>query len=340
MSLFAIDEPRIIDICGLKFHTFHIDDKPLFDDIYFSVGWESLVWENSFAYLYPFACSMKEKNSMLLWKMIGNHLGVFVYSKRSGKISLYMNMVSKNNDGDLSADMEKCARVLSKINGTKNTSSIGYFPDSKIDVIFDRDKIRKHGGKFWSEYDDFIFRCDDLIKLEGKKYKGRRHLVNKFKSEHPNHLVRYMTDDDFDSVMAVRELWISSRFQSKKEVWDYDIFPHTLMNRDALGTRVTVIEVDGVIQGFFIMAKLGHNCSLVINENTNLEFEGLTEYLWYESLRMNSDLGEYENDGNGGKKNDGLYRYKMSHRPVAVIPKHGFILNASGSCVSKAVFKK
>lgn len=338
-DLDAIDNVhRTVNIEGFKFNHFHIDDKPVFDDIYFSVGYDSLVWENSFSYLYAYAKSMT-KNMVLLWRFVGEHLFIFEYNTKSKRISSYCNPVSKNNQGNLRHDILLCTKMMARINKTTYTS-FSYFKNAVFDDIFDISAIRKNGGKKWDEYSDFIFRCSDLINLEGKKYKTRRHLVNKFKSTYPNHVVRLMTDDDFDDVIRVRNFWIKSRFDNDtKKVWDYDIFPHTLANRDVLGNRVFVIEVDGVIQGFFILARLGNNCSLVINENTNLEFEGLTEYLWYESLRRSTDLGEYENDGNGGPHGDGLYNYKMSHRPVMTIPKMGVRMNKSGDIVIKDIVK-
>ena len=112
-----------------------------------------------------------------------------------------------------------------------------------------------------------------------------------------------------------------------------------LKNVDALGIKVFVMEIDGKIEGFISIARLGKDCSMVINENTNLEIQGMTEKLWYLGLEATKEFGEFSNDGNGGSPKDGLYRYKESHKPVMLIPKMAVRLNDKSS-IDYSMFDK
>ena len=221
----------------------------------------------------------------------------------------------------------ECIEILKTVNSSvdkKYFSAMDYFPK---DVLFECYDIKD----FYSckdNFSDFIFRVSDLVELKGKKYKSRRHIINKFSEEHPNHTFRPYKESDFEDVMRIRERWISDRFgANKKKVWDYYIFQEMMKLIKELGLRVFVMEVDGKIEGFITIAKLGKDCSMVINENTNLEYQGMTEKLWYLALGATSDFGEFSNDGNGGNEKDGLFRYKMSHNPVLLIPKVTVIID-------------
>ena len=86
------------------------------------------------------------------------------------------------------------------------------------------------------------------------------------------------------------------------------------------------------IVGFFMQSTLANNCLSVLKENTDINYSGLAEYLWYESLKMFPSMPEFENDGNGGlKHDDGLYLYKMSHRPHCLIYKNSYKLNKNNN---------
>ena len=83
---------------------------------------------------------------------------------------------------------------------------------------------------------------------------------------------------------------------------------------------VVVAEMDGKIEGYISFTPLGNNVLAVVNEHYNLDIQGLCETMWYLGLDFDEvkRMGEYENDGNGGPDDSGLYRYKMSHNPISM----------------------
>lgn len=336
MALFKIDKvvsSNTIEFNGVEFNHFSLSDKEKFDSYYYNKKHNELVWETCFAYLYPFSQSVK--NTIVVWKEIHGHLCVFEYYKRQKRMYLYTLPVGKTNDGLTEALME-IFWVLEKVNG-EFFSALDYFPKTMLEEAVDTSLM--HSVK--PNYSDFIFRIRDLIELRGKRYKTRRNMANKFKENYPNHLFRPCTDDDMPRVMEVRDRWMETKFGSNfKKVWDYTIFQEMMKHVKELDIDMFVMEIDGIVEGFISVSKLGSDCSIIINENTNLEISGLAEVLWYNALEATEHYGEFSNDGNGGDEKDGLYKYKMSHRPYMLIDKVVAIANKKKEPINYSIFKK
>lgn len=313
-KLFDVKKPSIVEIEGIKFHNFQLEDKEMFYEYYHSVGYESLVWEHTFAHLYSFA-----QTKEVYWKVVKGHLTIFVRNN-NGRMVCYLDPISKNNEGDLKEAVLYITKILFKVNGDKK-SCFEYITKRVFDETMSAEKLKENGGHIIKEYSDFIYKCSDIIGLEGKKYKARRSIINRFDRENPNKIVRLMTDDDIPSVLELRDIWETEYIRSDREIWDKEIFRIYLKLYKELDVRFFVLEINNKIEGYFSIAKLGKNCSVVVNENTNTNFVGISEYLWRESLRLSTDLGEYENDGNGGDNKSGLYFYKTSFNPIALIEK-------------------
>jgi hypothetical protein len=336
MSLFNVEtafDDNVVNINGVDFNRVVLSDKKTFEDIYFKQHYSNMFWENNFAYIYAYADASKSTD--VLWKIINGFMCVFIYIRRSKRLASLVNPVAIGKKLDKNTLVE-ILKIFKKVNGSEICSN---FIDMNKNNLHLFNVARGNGLGYDDLPSDFIFKCEDLIKLEGSKFKSRRQVVNQFKRRYPNYVIRYATDNDLDAIFTVRDGWIKARFKNIKQVWDREIFKSMIKYRKELGIRTMVAEVDGIVEGFLTISKLCDNCSVVITENTNLKFQGMTELLWYESLKMNLDLGEYEDDGNGGlNKKDGLYRYKASNNPVDFVDK--FIISYKGKKYSTLLAKE
>ena len=315
-------------IKGIKFNSVSFDDIETFEEYLNANNHERVPF---FSGIYSYYLPSMLAGDKFLWKIIDGSLCFF--QKHRNYIELSSTPLSKkplSEDGMFKL-LEKVYKVLKVVNDNKHTSDMMYL--IKNDVVKLTDKRFKKYVKNYTVYDDFIFRCSDLINLSGKKYSSRRNIVNNFKKTYPNHNFRFYTEADIPAIRRVRDVWKKERSSVLKSFWDDKIFEVRIKNVDALKYRIVVAEVDEKIQGFLMVSPHCKNTLCVVMENTNVELKGLTECLWYESLRLNQDMGEFENDGGGYTPKHGLYHYKASHRPI-------MMLELSSVGVDRNVFPK
>ena len=338
MALFRISNSKI-SVNGHEFNPININHKDMFDHYLSSMDYHDVIWEHSFTLMFVY--DKQYPNLQLIWKEIDGFIFIFEYNKIRKRIWMFGLPLYDDNSGDFKIAFYKALKLMSEVNADKR--SVVLYVTTKVDDLFDIDGMKKVYAKKFREAEDFVFRCSDLIELKGKPYKNRRGMVNKLKREHPDLIIRLGTDDDIDGIMEVRHKWLTEHIMpmlkpNKKienAVIDYNSFDTIVKYRHRLGYTLTVAEENGQIVGFFMQSNLSNNCLSVLKENTNLDYSGLAEYLWYESLKMFPNKTEFENDGNGGlKRDDGLYLYKMSHRPHCLIYKNSYRLNKTGNPIS------
>lgn len=338
MALFNVKDDDVV-LKGHKFKCLKITDKPMFDACTKVMDYHHIIWEHSFTLMFVY--SKQYPNLRLVWKKIDGFIFVFEFSKKMQSIWMFGLPFYNDDSKDFKIAFYKAMKIMADVNGTGRRSVVLYVTN-KVDELFDLKRMKTVDAKKYREAEDFIYRCSDLIELKGKKYKSRRGMVNRLKRDHPNINVRLATNDDIDGILAVREKWLNEHIRPMLKpndkietfVIDYNSFDTIIKYWKKLGYIMTVAEDDGKIIGFFMQSNLSNNCLSVLKENVDLDYVGLSEYMWYESLKFFPGMPEFENDGNGGyKRDDGLYLYKMSHNPSELIYKNSYKLNRTGNLV-------
>ena len=320
MSLFDADaKSKVVDINGVEFNTLTIESRDLIEEYNMSNTYDKVSWENSFGFLYSYSVSRK-KTCQTVWKIIDGFLCVFEYNIRSKRMIIENMPVCMNGRKRLSSAIGDIFDVLNAVNGDKN-SEMFYVTKDSVSSKKSEDVLEKHKIKVSKDYCDFVFRIEDLITLKGRAYQKRRNMVHRFVRDNPNHLIRPVVKSDHDEIMNLRNEWIKAKTDRKENVWDKNMFPIELENYKRIGGRMLACEIDGKIKGFLSMFPLCKDTCVVMTRNSDNNVKGLAEFLWYECLRFNKDMGPYENDGNAGAETNGLYHYKMDHIPVALIDK-------------------
>jgi hypothetical protein len=74
---------------------------------------------------------------------------------------------------------------------------------------------RLYPGQFSIHFDrdsfDYVYKIDDLADLSGRKYQKKRNHLNRFRSEHPDHRLEPMTDENLPLVRTLTARWYEAR---------------------------------------------------------------------------------------------------------------------------------
>lgn len=334
MGLFNLNDR--IKICkGVDVKLLSEEDEALFLEYLGNNDKERISFYASFYYLFPL--SESGNNFKYYYCILDNYLCIYEYSKYTKLYSIKTSPINKNGDyTELGTYFIRFIGILSKLNGGKQIASKNVI---KVCNIVDYELFVNRRSE--KDYKEFVFLCSDLINLQGKPYKTRRHMVNKFKTDNPTFEFRAFAKDDYNSAMAIYEAWILDykKRYPKESICNSGLFEITLKrildgchNYDAF-----VCAINGKVEGIIVLTPLCKDTCSVLLEYTNLNIVGMTEFMWYESLRNVNYL--YENDGTGGPDSDGLFFYKNSHKPIMFLETRTISLNKKGSPISKKIIK-
>jgi hypothetical protein len=169
---------------------------------------------------------------------------------------------------------------------------------------------------------DYVYLADDLIKLEGNKFHGKRSHINKFKK---NHSYRYetLTPDLVSKCLEMETEWCNLKH--------CEIFPSLageeraiyegLKNMETLGFRGGVILINNKVEAFALGEQLNPQTAVIHVEKANPAFDGLYQLINQEFcthewknvpyINREQDLGE-----------EGLRKAKLSYHPHHLVNKY------------------
>lgn len=74
---------------------------------------------------------------------------------------------------------------------------------------------RMYPGRFRFHFDrdafDYVYDIQDLAELKGKKYQRKRNHLNRFRDNHPDHVLEPITDENIDQVRQLVQSWYELR---------------------------------------------------------------------------------------------------------------------------------
>lgn len=167
---------------------------------------------------------------------------------------------------------------------------------------------------------EYVYNAQDLIKLEGKKYHGKRNHINKLLAQHSFEYRAY-TAEDYDSCMALYDAWLQGKgglTQSyQNERWATE---EALRNLEALGLKCGLLFVDGKLEGFSIGEKFG-DMAIIHIEKANPNLRGAYPLINREFARHEWSGVKYIN-----REEDmgieGLRKAKLSYYPAFFVEKY------------------
>jgi hypothetical protein len=176
---------------------------------------------------------------------------------------------------------------------------------------------------------DYVYRTEDLIRLSGNKYHGKKNHINKFKKTY-RFSYASLTPDKVRSCLEVADNWCAARRCHE----DLDLMDEAkavkviLENSDALEVKGGVIMINDKVEAFTLGEILNNETAVVHIEKANPEIPQLfvminqqfCEHAWpgVPFINREQDLG----DG-------GLRRAKSSYHPARMIEKFRIKLTSS-----------
>ena len=338
VGLFKINKK--VTAFGIELKEITVNDENIFLEYLMQSDYTRVSYYNSFYYMC--ALNLNEKRtSTFMYAIVDDWLLTFEYMDKYG-FAIKNSPINKNGDySDMNHIYKLYIAMISHLNSNINVGINKCYNVliNDVDTILDKTQLKN----VQNNYKEFIFLCNDLIELKGKEYKSRRRMVNKVKTDNPDFFVREYAESDKESIIKIYNSWTEEYTDrlNGEQICNVGLTKNTfdILVTKSNNYRIFVGVIDGNIEGFIVIVPLCKDTKCVLIEYTNLEIKGLAETLWYEGLKLTTDLGVYENDGTGGEETDGLFFYKNSHRPVNFVCTYEFDLNTMGKKISKLIFK-
>jgi hypothetical protein len=167
---------------------------------------------------------------------------------------------------------------------------------------------------------DYIYQASDLIKLEGRKYHGKRNHVNQFQRKYLWEYQR-ITPPVLEECLAIDKEWFNIKDALRCECADEEKAMALVINNYlALGVSGGVIRVNGNIEAIAVGERLTADMAVIHIEKANTEFDGIYAAInqqfaadfcaGFQLINREEDMGL-----------EGLRKAKNSYNPVRMIEK-------------------
>ncbi len=175
---------------------------------------------------------------------------------------------------------------------------------------------------------DYIYPAQDLIKLEGRKYDGKRNLIKNFRSKHQYEYVQ-VAKDTVPEILRFQDIWCVEKGcgQSKSLQDESEAVRVMLKHLDMFGLKAGAIRCSGKISAVCIAEALNPLTIVIHVLKGTQSMTGIYQTVYNEFLtreaggfkfvNMEQDLGI-----------EGLRKAKESYHPVRLLKK--FSLSYTG----------
>lgn len=185
-------------------------------------------------------------------------------------------------------------------------------------------KFLEYKAEYSRDASDYVYLREDLVKLSGKMYDGKRNHISRFKREHEgNYEYLDMKHEDIEECMALSKQYCTS---GGKECVGCDTCEkvanwRVLKNFEKLGCKGGVVKLNGDIKAFTVGEMLNANTSVTHIEKADKDINGLYPFInqqfctngFPEAMYINreEDMGI-----------EGLRRAKLSYHPTRMEDKY------------------
>jgi hypothetical protein len=172
------------------------------------------------------------------------------------------------------------------------------------------------------EYEDYIYLAEDLARLRGNRFAGKRNQIHQFVREYvktDRATVEKMTPDHRGDCLRFLEKWCEIRDCDADQNYDLSCERKAavlaLQSIHRLDVEGIVIRVDGVVSAFAIASRLRDDIGVLNFEKAFPDIKGLYQFLDRECARNLLSVYRYINkESDMGVSN--LAQMKKSYHPV------------------------
>ena len=166
---------------------------------------------------------------------------------------------------------------------------------------------------------DYIYRTEDLARLQGRKYQPKRNHCNRFVAQHDWH-TEPLSKDNIKDCIALNDKWLRMREVGDTERAEQQTLLRAFDNFEALGLRGLVLYAEGNPVAFSYGTAINHNTFCTHIEKHDAEVEGAATMINRAMAQMLEDEFEFVN-----REDDlgleGLRFAKMSYHPTLLLDK-------------------
>jgi hypothetical protein len=172
------------------------------------------------------------------------------------------------------------------------------------------------------EFEDYVYRTEDLSQLKGNRYARKRNLIHQFVRDYDFNgrvMVEVLRPADLDACLAFLEQWCKQRQcdleHNESLACEKRALINTLTHMEILESAGIVVRIDGKVNALAIMSHLNEKMGVLNFEKAFSDIRGLYQFLdnecarrlfsQYEFINKESDLNIAE-----------LAQSKKSYQPV------------------------
>ncbi|MGI5825106.1 MAG: DUF2156 domain-containing protein [Bacillota bacterium] len=124
---------------------------------------------------------------------------------------------------------------------------------------------------------NYIYRVDDLTKLEGKKYHSQRNHLNSFKRNYPFYKFLPITEDLIPACRETLGRWTAENRKTNIATvqQEAEAIDRLFENMAELELRGVCIMIGGKVEAFAIGEQISEDTAAIIIEKANAEYKGL-----------------------------------------------------------------
>lgn len=173
---------------------------------------------------------------------------------------------------------------------------------------------------------DYLYLRDNLVKLGGKKYDGKRNHINKFRNTY-EYKWEILDKRFIEEAMRINEEWCENRICDKDGAMCEKIANNELLaNYNVLECKGMILSVNGRYEGYTVGEIYSKDMAVIHIEKGNSEIKGIYSFINQQFCEMELEGINYINrEQDLGKQ--GLRKAKMSYHPFSMINKYTIFFN-------------
>ncbi|MFH1181376.1 MAG: phosphatidylglycerol lysyltransferase domain-containing protein [Candidatus Woesearchaeota archaeon] len=261
----------------MQLKKFGIEDKPVFDSAFSSI--EFPLQELNFNWILLNSVMYSD----IEWARINGNICLFLTFEGSR----YIYPVLPGNR--LQETMEECFRIAEEYNkehGIKPSPSVAYIPEEFVSQY-----SSLAGFSLKPQGQDYVCGANELVSLEGPKYKDKRNQRNNLLKYNKVSAEAYSEKHEA-ACLELLHRWIT---QKERDVPDAsenkfraeaDFAEYALKMAPELGLKGLVVFVNGSLEGFTFGDRANEQMCSIFVEKTNLFVKGLAPFIFAEFVKQ------------------------------------------------------
>jgi hypothetical protein len=161
-----------------------------------------------------------------------------------------------------------------------------FVPDDYLDLYSRSEWAALFFLEEQTEFDEYLYRTEDLIQLKGNKFSKKRNLINQFKRTYLFYdrvSVESIRRSDVEECVHFLEMWCEEHACSAEEqtglACEKAALIKTLQNFDLFESMGILIRVDGVVSALGIGSRLNQTTATLNFEKAFGDIKGLYQFL-------------------------------------------------------------